>query len=125
MFCRYCGKEIEEDSSICWNCGEFLTNNSDEDNKTKKQDSLSTHPNFSSSSAIETDKAAYGVLTCIFLGLIGLVIGVLIYPDGSFRRKTFLKGWLITFIVIVGIYLFILTVGLIGVMASSGARYYY
>ena len=37
-------------------------------------------------------KVGIGVL-CGFIGLIGLIIGLLLYKDGSLERKTFLKGW--------------------------------
>lgn len=40
-----------------------------------------------------------GVLLGLFAGLIGLVIGLLLYKDGTYERKTFIKGWLWTFII--------------------------
>ena len=34
-----------------------------------------------------------GILMSIFLGIIGLVIGLLLYQDGN-ERSTFISGWL-------------------------------
>lgn len=44
-------------------------------------------------------KTTMGVILCLFLGLIGLLIGIIIYPSGSLERKTFMKGWLTTFLI--------------------------
>ena len=42
-------------------------------------------------------KTAIGVVCGIFAGLIGLIIGLLLFKDGSYERKTFIKGWLWAF----------------------------
>ena len=51
-------------------------------------------------------KVGIGVL-CGFIGLIGLIIGLLLYKDGSLERKTFLKGWLWCFFVSLAVYVVI------------------
>ena len=48
-------------------------------------------------------KTAIGIVMGIFLSLIGLVVGLILYPSGSFERKTFTKGWLIAFFVMLAI----------------------
>ena len=48
-------------------------------------------------------KTGIGVLMGLFLGIIGLVIGICMYPAGTLARKTFLKAWGITFGVCVAI----------------------
>ena len=43
-------------------------------------------------------KVGIGIL-CGFIGLIGLLIGFLVYKEDTFERKTFIKGWLWCFII--------------------------
>ncbi len=33
----------------------------------------------------------------LFLGIIGLIIGIMLYPSGTIARKTFIKAWCITY----------------------------
>lgn len=56
-----------------------------------------------------------GVLLSMFLGIMGLIIGLLLYPVPyyDYERKTFLKGWLYTFVIIVGIIIVIAIITLI------------
>ena len=42
-------------------------------------------------------KAGIGVVLGLFLGIIGLIIGICIYPEGTVARKTFIKAWAWTF----------------------------
>lgn len=44
-------------------------------------------------------KIEIGVLSSLFLGLLGLIIGICLYPSGTLARTTFIKGWLITYII--------------------------
>lgn len=89
MFCQKCGKEIDNEAIVCTNCGCAV----------KKDDPTITanQQNYSQS------KAGMGVLLGLFLGLIGLVIGLCIYPDNTVSRQTFIKAWAITFGVSVGV----------------------
>lgn len=50
-------------------------------------------------------KTAIGVLCGLFLGLIGLIIGLLLYKEGTYERQTFMKAWIISFVscIIVGV----------------------
>ncbi len=42
-------------------------------------------------------KAGIGFVCAFFLGVIGLIIGLLLYRDDDYARSTFLKGWAWTF----------------------------
>ena len=78
MFCKKCGKEVNDDAVVCIHCGCAIK----EDLQQKGYDEA---------------KTGVGVAMAIFLGLIGLIIGVCIYPAGTIARKTFVKGFWITF----------------------------
>ena len=49
-----------------------------------------------------TSKAGIGFVCAFFLGLIGLLF-MLCWPAGSYERKTFTKGWMITFFVMLAV----------------------
>ncbi len=80
MFCKTCGREINDDAVICPNCG----------CATGKSNSPIT---------TGESKKGIGVLFGFFLGLIGLIIGMCIYKEGTEERKTFMNGWVISFII--------------------------
>ncbi len=84
MFCKKCGKEVNDDAVVCVHCGCSLK---EDENKKEMNES----------------KTGIGVLMGLFLGIIGLVIGICMYPAGTLARKTFLKAWGITFGVCVAI----------------------
>ncbi len=96
MFCPKCGKEIQDEAVVCVHCGRQVK----EDPKTKDYN---------------TPKTGIGVVLGLFLGIIGLIIGICIYPEGTIARKTFMKGWMITFFVCLGIsivlFIILLSVG--------------
>ncbi len=81
MFCKNCGKEVNENAVVCIHCGAAISN---------KPATQVTGLNGES-------KTALGVVLGLFLGLIGLIIGLCMFPSGSEERSTFLKGWGITF----------------------------
>lgn len=83
MFCRKCGQEVDDEAVVCVHCGCAT-----KDEPKKIQD-----PNLNMS------KTGWGVMASLFLGLIGLLIGFMLYPEGTIARKTFIKGWVVTFIV--------------------------
>ena len=70
-----------------------------------------------------TSKAGIGFVCAFFLGLIGLLF-MLCWPAGSYERKTFVKGWMITFFVMLAVEV-VLSIVIIamfgGVLASLGA----
>lgn len=62
--------------------------------------------------------SSLGVLLGMFLGVIGLIIGMCMYESDSVERKTFTKGWVIGFIItlcgsIVGTVLYFVGLGLL------------
>lgn len=85
MYCQKCGKEIDDEAVICVHCGCEIQNSS----KNKKE--------------FQESKTTEGVLLGLFLGLIGLVIGIVMYPEGTVARKTFIKAWLTTFLIYIGV----------------------
>lgn len=54
--------------------------------------------NYNQPQSYNESKTGMGVLLGIF-GLIGLIVGILIYPEGTIARKTFIKGWIWTFVI--------------------------
>lgn len=44
-----------------------------------------------------------GILFAIFLGLIGLIIGICMYKGGTVERDTFISGWWKGFFISLGI----------------------
>lgn len=105
MFCKHCGKEINDDAEICVHCGR----------STGRQ-------NVQKSNEEDEPKTAIGVLLGLFLGIIGLIIGLLLYPSGTLRRSTFIRGWVGAFIASV-VVIIIVYVAAIGCVATS-YRYY-
>ena len=82
MYYKNCGKEIRDDAAVCIHCG----------TEVKKTSSLDGTP-----------KTGLGVLLALFLGVIGLIIGICLYPADTVERKTFMKGWGVTFAISIGI----------------------
>ena len=78
MYCQKCGKEIDDDAEICRYCGNKI-------NDIPKKDS-------------DTSKTGIGILLG-FLSLLGLIVGLL-YPADTLARKTFIKAWAITFVIL-------------------------
>ncbi len=58
----------------------------------------------------QISKAHIGVLLAIFGGVIGLIAGLMLYPDGTYSRKTFFKGWLCMIIIELCILLLVLSI---------------
>ncbi len=80
MYCKKCGAEIDDEAVVCPKCGCAV-------------DKGQQNPKYNES------KTGMGVLMGLFLGLIGLIIGIFSYPEGTVARKTFIKAWLITFLI--------------------------
>ena len=101
MFCKYCGKEINDDADICIHCGRSTDRHRQENFNIQK------------SYEIEEPKTGIGVLLGLFLGLIGLIIGLLLYPSGTLRRETFIRGWVGAFIcsIVIGVIIYVAAIG--------------
>ncbi len=96
MYCRNCGKEIDENAVVCIHCGCLVAN-------------VKMPSTYSSGS-----KKALGALFFLLLGLIGLIIGLCIYPKETIERESFIEGWFagLSVIMILGIFI------VVGVMAG-------
>lgn len=107
MFCKYCGKEIHEKATMCLNCGCPTGNNPVEETLTGGS------------------KKGLGILAGIFLGLIGLLVGICLFPANSVERKTFIKGWAIAFAITFVATLVLTIVGIVGASCLMSSYYYY
>ena len=87
MFCYNCGKEIDDKAVICVHCGVAV--NERKINKIKREDDKNID--------YLSVKTGLGVLLGLF-GIIGFIIGILMYPPNTCARKTFIKGWSATVI---------------------------
>ena len=111
MFCKRCGKYNPDSRTKCDYCGGELY----------QQNTQSQYnPNQYNQNQYSTSKTGVGVLLCLFLGIIGLVIGLLLYPTGSYERNTFVSGWVKCFLItiVISIILVVFTV-----CATLGAMY--
>ena len=52
---------------------------------------------------VQESRVGIGVLLGVFTGLLGLLIGYLIFKDKPYEWKTFLKGWLWAFFISLGV----------------------
>ena len=105
MYCKKCGKYNAGEVDKCSYCGST---------------ELTNERPFQYYQA--SDKKNVGILLSIFLGLIGLIIGLLIYQDG-YERKTFMDGWLVGLGISVGIA--VLIVLLVSCVTCSALGMYY
>ena len=106
MFCKNCGKEIDDKADICIHCGvrtNKVPSSYDEDGESK---------------------TGLGVILSLFLGLIGLIIGLCMYSSGSYERKTFIKGWVTTTIICVIVAVILYFTVFAGLLAGLGTYYY-
>ncbi len=104
MYCRKCGEKIDDDAVFCMFCGSPTNELASE---TKPANPEHDEP-----------KTFMGVLLALVLGIWGLLIGLFMYPSGSYARKSFIRAWVTTIIVstVIGILLAI-------VMVSSGYEF--
>ena len=105
MFCKNCGKEIDDNAAICIHCG-CATD-------TKKDDQYNE------------SKTGIGIAMGLFLGLIGLIIGIAIYPTKTLARNTFIKGWVVTFAISITICILIAVIMFSSILSLYGSTTYY
>ena len=84
MYCRHCGQEVNDNAVVCIHCGCAI----------QEKNSLSTNGITECG-----NKSTLGLLFALFLGLVGLIIGICIYPSASYERETFIKGWIKGFVI--------------------------
>lgn len=111
MFCPKCGKEIFDDAEVCIHCGRAVKEKTEE----KPQNKDYNQP-----------KTGIGVVMALFLGVIGLVIGIAMYPENTVARKTFMKAWGITFGVCIGVSIlsYVIYFIIIFAVGASSATFY-
>ena len=116
MYCKNCGRVIDDDSKVCCHCGCKL--NEIDITNTQNTEANNSYQGAGANYQAHTEKkTGLGVVCGLFLGLVGLIIGLMLYPDGTISRKTFMKGWMIAFFVELGVSLILTIVG-IAVSAS-------
>lgn len=83
MFCQNCGEEIDNESKamFCPKCGFKLNQNNTAEEE------------------FDDSKTGIGILLGVFLGIIGLIIGLCLYKEGTYARTSFVKAWAITFVI--------------------------
>ena len=101
MYCQKCGKYNSEDKTVCMYCGHHMKSeasgisekkgfyDSDIWSKNSKPQNKKSYPNY-----YKEDKYSMGFLLAIFLGIIGLIIGLSSYPQGTYSRESFISGWI-------------------------------
>ncbi len=47
----------------------------------------------------DCSKTDIGVILCLCLSFIGLIVGLCMYPSGTYARSSFVRGWVTAFIV--------------------------
>ena len=91
MYCKYCGQEINDEADVCIHCGRSTGNK-------PVQHSNNVARNTSQPDSAR-DKMGVGFLLSFFLGLIGLIIGICMYPAATEERSSCMKGCVIGFII--------------------------
>lgn len=104
MYCKKCGKEINEDAVVCIHCGCQVEN--------AKQNN-----------DYEVPKYGLGFVMAFFLGVVGLIIGICLYPSGTYARETFIKSWSITFGISIGAMIIISLIISLAVSSSVSSMY--
>lgn len=102
MFCRKCGAEIDDEAVVCVKCGCAV-------------EQKTTTP-----AVVDEPKTGMGVVMGLFLGLIGLIIGICLYKEGTIARKTFIKSWLITYLVTIAVIIVFYVVVIASAVSAIG-----
>ena len=104
MYCRKCGAQIEDNDFYCPYCGEMTNSSQPSNTQTNNNVGGYNQPSNNTNNAqYNVSKTGIGVIMLLFLGFLGLIIGVLMYPAGTYARKSFVKGWVITWVVCLAI----------------------
>jgi hypothetical protein len=62
-------------------------------------------------------KKLVGFILGLFLGLLGLIIGALMYPSGSYERSTFVKGWIACLVLEILVIVALIILGNMGILS--------
>ena len=109
MFCKKCGAEIMDEAVICPKCG------CETKNRNEKLPVLDA----------DEPKTGIGILCGLFLGLIGLIIGLCLYKEGTIARNTFMKSFLTTWGITFAISVIILIIYLVNLNSLLNNAFYY
>ena len=94
MFCKKCGKYNPSYNKVCMYCGGEL-----EEKEPEKKEGFYNNPAWQQPQQQGQSKRDIGVILALFLGIIGLIIGLLLYESGSYERETFISGWVKCFVI--------------------------
>lgn len=115
MYCSRCGKYNADDKIVCMYCGNRMQDiptqqqNNQQQNNQQQYQSQNNKPSFYQSSAWQNnqaqqrqqpqqyygeEKGGVGIALGFFFGLLGLIIGLLLYPSFTYERETFINGWI-------------------------------
>lgn len=119
--CTKCGTRYYDNRKCCPNC--FADVGLSVDAKYAGTVHSYSAPAQQPVKTIGENKAGFGVLMALFLGFIGLIIGVCIYSSGTEERRTFIKGFWITYAVCLAVAAIILIIVFAG--ASCYLNRYY
>ena len=96
-------KNNDEKQNASKSSEENVTNeNKSKDELSSKMQSIKNNPELNIDEIQNNNnnsKQSVGIVLGLFLGLIGLIIGLLLYNNENESRQTFIKGWAIGFVV--------------------------
>ena len=84
-YCVKCGEQLLDNSVQCPRCGQYCLDAQNGQVQNTSNQKVVDDQNVS--------KTGIGVICSLFLGVIGLIIGLLLYQPNTLARKTFIKGW--------------------------------
>ena len=136
MYCKHCGAYLADDSLFCAHCGKSTDNNQSNNqnapppNYNQGQPYYGNQPYYNPTPVNpehQQSKTGMGVLFALLLGVIGLVVGICLYPEGTYARKTFIKSWVITYAIsiVAAIVIAIIASVIIVAVVSSTPHYIY
>ena len=100
MYCIKCGSELPEEAKFCPNCGAKVGSTSINEKKMSDKDSFIYKDSVvSEKSSNNEEKNAVGAWLGI-LSIIGLLIGLCMYPPKTIARRSFLRSWSISFFIV-------------------------
>ena len=92
MVCKRCGRYNPDYKEVCMYCGLHFEKN---DNQNNFYSEKFYKPVEQPVERSNNSKLLLGIIMSIIFGLLGLIIGLLLYPANTEERETFLRGWLI------------------------------
>ena len=137
MFCKYCGKEVDQNATICANCGGEVTPLASDGtiptNKAVPQQPVQPqqgqyippYPQQYQHIIDPNEPASVGIIiVCVLIPIIGIIMGCVYMSDGRKRAgKAYLTASLIT--IGVGILISIITFIVFASLINSAAHYWY